>query len=229
VGVLLYDGQPVLSTEGRSGPADQLCFSTAGCSYRWVYVPVAANPQITNLQVPVGEVGQTQIYPSLDLARPQNVKAFGVEGHYTLVEVEVNNGQGSPKNDSFVATQIRVLEGSKEYPLKTQEVITGMKKKFAEYQKEQAKAIDEAMDKGAKLALNDQKATGPREKEELMYVTWMPDNERLRVHFRVKLTDGSFKFVDGPIRPGPGGKVPPIKGGVDQPPPENVKIKTGTA
>ena len=141
----------------------------------------------------------------------------------------MNNGQGSPKNDSFVATQIRVLEGSKEYPLKTHEVIAEMKKKFAEYQKEQAKAIDEAMDKGAKLALNDQKATGPREKEELMYVTWLPDSERLRVHFRVKLTDGSFKFVDGPIRPGPGGKVPPIKGGVDQPPPGNVKIKTGTA
>src|SRR5436190_19368878 len=72
VGVLLADGQPVLSTEGRSGPPDQLCFSTAGCSYRWVYVPVASNPQITNLQVPVGENGLMQIYPSLDLARTQN-------------------------------------------------------------------------------------------------------------------------------------------------------------
>src|SRR5262245_10615649 len=51
VGVLVADAQPMLATEGRSGPADQLCFSTAGCSYRVVYVPVAANPQIVNLQV----------------------------------------------------------------------------------------------------------------------------------------------------------------------------------
>src|SRR5205823_8467467 len=129
---------------GRSGPPDALCFSMAGCSYRWVYIPVANNPQITNLQVPVGEGGQMQIYPSLDLARPQNVTAFGVEARYTLVEVEVNNGQGGPRSDSFVATQIRVLEGTKEYPLNTEQVVAQLKKKFVEYQKGQAQAIHEA-------------------------------------------------------------------------------------
>src|SRR5262245_25372432 len=62
VGILLTDGQPVLSTEGRSGPADQLVFSAGGNSYRWVYVPTLENPQITNLQVPVGEKGEVQVY-----------------------------------------------------------------------------------------------------------------------------------------------------------------------
>src|SRR5262245_53264361 len=55
IGVLVYDGQPVLSTEGRSGPADQLCFGADGCSYRWVYVPTLDQAQIKNLRVPVGE------------------------------------------------------------------------------------------------------------------------------------------------------------------------------
>src|SRR5258708_2445746 len=50
VGVLLADAQALLATEGRSGPPDLLCFSTADCSFRVVYVPVAANPQIVNLQ-----------------------------------------------------------------------------------------------------------------------------------------------------------------------------------
>src|SRR5438876_989714 len=58
IGILLTDGQPVLSTEGRSGPADQLVFSAGGNSYRWVYVPVQDNPIITNLQVPIGDKGE---------------------------------------------------------------------------------------------------------------------------------------------------------------------------
>src|SRR5438093_322739 len=49
VGVLVSDPQPVLSTEGRSGPKDQLCFARGGCSYRWVYVQVEKNPLIGRL------------------------------------------------------------------------------------------------------------------------------------------------------------------------------------
>jgi len=228
VGVLVADGQSVLATEGRSGPPDQLCFSAAGCSYRVVYVPVAANPQIVNLQVPVGDSGRVQVYPSLDMARSANVKSFGVEGKYTLVEVEVNNGQGSPKTDSFVATQIHVMEGSKEYPLSTQKGVAQMRTKFADYQKEHAKANDEAMDRAAKWALGDRKPTGPREKEELLYVTWMPDTERLRISFQVKLTDGDFQLVESPVRPGEGGKVPPMKGTIEGQPQGPARIRTGT-
>src|SRR5262245_23827764 len=230
VGVLLADAQPVLAAEGRSGPPDQLCFSTAGCSYRVVYVPVAANPQIVNLQVPVGDNGRVQVYPSLDVARLANVKPFGVVRQYALVEVEVNNGQGSPKIDSFVATQIRVLEGSKEFPLSTQEAVAQMKGKFADYQKDKAKAIEEAMDRAARWALGDRKPSGPREKEELLYVTWMPDTERLRVSFQGKLIDGDYQLVESPVRPGDGGKAPPMKGTIEgQPPQGPARIRTGTA
>jgi hypothetical protein len=238
VGVLLIDGQQFLNTEGRHGPPDQLCFSSGGCSYRWVYVPVADNAPIKNLQVPVGDNGQIQVYPALDLARPKNVKPLGVETAYTLVEVQVNNGQGSPKNDSFVITQIRVLEGTKDYPLKTGDVIKQMQQKFAQHVKDQSQAIDESMAKAAKGTLTkEQKVTGPREKNEVMYVTWLPETERLRVHFRVKITDGSYTVVGGgaiPVdkvplppdgKPGPGGKrLPP-----PPPPPREIKVKVGTS
>src|SRR4051812_39592126 len=52
IGVLVADGQPVLSTEGRSGPADQMVFGRNGASYRWVYVPTQGGG-IRNLQLPV--------------------------------------------------------------------------------------------------------------------------------------------------------------------------------
>ncbi len=230
IGILVNDAHPVLSAEGRFGPSDQLVFSTAGCSYHWIYLPTAGNAEITNLQVPVGENGLKQIYPALNLARLKYVKAFNVEADYTLVEVEVNNGQGSPKNDSFVATQIRVLEGTKDYPLVVAKVVGEMKQKFAAYKKEQAKAVEAEMEKAAKQALTaDEKVTGPREGHELMYVTWMPDTERLQVRFAVKVTDGSYKVIK---MKGPGGgpidrdpiPLPPPEKGVEKklpPPPPN--------
>ncbi|MCI0458523.1 MAG: hypothetical protein L0Z62_16290 [Gemmataceae bacterium] len=233
IGVLAYDGQPVLSTEGRSGPADQLCFGADGCSYRWVYVPTFDKAQITNLRVPVGEKenDKFQVFPSLDLARPRNVTPWGVTAQYSLVEVEVNSGLGSPKNDSFVATRMNVLDGSKEYPLRVSEVIKQLKGRYAAYQKEQKQVIDAAMTAAQKKALKDEKATGPREQAELMYVTWMTDTKRLRVHFRTKISDGAYRLVGGgaqpcdpvplPVKRQAPGKLPP-------PPPRLENVRVGT-
>src|SRR6516164_1818047 len=89
IGILLTDGQPVLGNEGRSGPSDQLVFATGGGSYRWVYVPTG-NGTIRNLQVPVGDQGNTQTFPSLDMANPKSVAQWGIKQPYSLVEVQVN-------------------------------------------------------------------------------------------------------------------------------------------
>src|SRR5439155_1606196 len=99
----------------------------------------------TNLRVPVGDKGETETYPSLDIARPKNVTPWGVTSLYTLVEVEVNGGKGSPKNDSFVATRFKVLDGTKDYPLRTADVIKQLKGLHAEYVKGQTKAIEQAL------------------------------------------------------------------------------------
>jgi hypothetical protein len=236
IGVLVYDAQPVLSTEGRSGPADQLCFGCNGASYRWVYVPVVGNAQISNLKVPVGDKpnAQWQVYPSLDIARPKNVTPWGVTAPYSLVEVEVNNGLGSPVNDSFVATKIKVLDGTKEYPLRTTEVLKQLKDRYAAYKKEQAKAIEAALSEAQQKALKERKPTGPREQEDLMFVTWLPDQERLRVRFRTKVSDGAYSFVGGGVgpvdrpNPLPPGKVKGIQPPPPPPPPREFKVKVGT-
>ena len=215
IGILLTDGQPVLSTEGRSGPADQLVFSTAGQSYRWVYVPTQENAQITNLQVPVGDKGETALYPSLNMANPRSVVPWGITQGYNLVEVTVNGGQGSPAGDSFVATNMKILDGTKDYPLKVARVIKDLQKRYAQYKDKQGDEIARQMAAAGKKALGEKKATGPREKSDLMYVTWHPNQDKLEVRFLTKISDGAFTVVQG----GPGGR--PIDGELPLPPNPN--------
>jgi hypothetical protein len=203
VGVLVSDPQAILTLEGRSGPADSYCFSADGASYRWVYLTTLERPQITNLQVPVGDKGEKRTYPALNMANARGLAPAGVKASYALVRVQVNSGEGGPPGDSFVATEIRPLDGNREYPLRVAEVIADLRKRYAAHLSEQDKALNEAMDAAQKKALQDRKATGPREKHDVMYVTWMNEGERLRVHFRTRVTDGEYKYSDGGVRRGP--------------------------
>ncbi len=57
-----------------------------------------------------------------------------------------------------------------------------------------------------------------------MYVSWLPDKERLVVRFRTKVTDGAYKYTDGgafdrPLPPGGFGR---------RPPPRPFKVRYGT-
>lgn len=235
IGLLVYDGQPVLSTEGRSGPPDQLCFAVRGASYRWVYVPTLDNPMITNLQVPVGPKGDIQIFPSLNMASPRSVTPWGITKPYTLVEVTVNNGQGSPAGDSFVATHMKSVEGTKEYPLKVTDAIDMLKKRYAGDLKKMDNDIESAMTLAGKKALKDKMGTGPREKNDLMFLTWLPNKERLRAHFRTKISDGAYTFIEGggarpfdlPPPPREDQEAQPQGRVKAPPPPPRFKVKTG--
>jgi len=238
IGILLTDGQPILSTEGRSGPADQLVFSAGGNSYRWVYVPTQDNPLIRNLQVPVGNNGEKVVYASLNMANPKSVLPWAVTQSYALVEVEVNNGRGSPANDSFVGTSFRVLDGTRDYPLKVVDVIKLVKDKYAEHIAKQQKAIDQAMKTAGEKALSGKAPTGPRERKDLMYVTWLTDSNTMRVHFKTTITDGAYTIVNNDPRRDPpplklppkkvGGKIVPGDSPVLRIAPKNFSVKTGT-
>ena len=163
-----------------------------------MYVPVEKNPFIGTLRVKVGEKGtQVKQFDKLSMANPETVKQWDVPGTYALVEVEVNDGLGSPPDDSFVATKMRRLDGSQEFPFKVDEVISDLKRKYDDHLREQARPIDTGMAKAAADALKDRKATGPRERSDLMFVTWMSDTERLRVHFRTTITDGEYQYANG--------------------------------
>jgi len=126
VGLLVGNPLQALNAQdGGGGPPDALVFSTDGGCYRWVYVPVKQNPAINNLDVRVGERGdEKKVFSSLDMANAETVKQWDAHGTYLLVELEVNDNLGAPKcedNQGFVATKMRQLDGTKEFPLKVEE------------------------------------------------------------------------------------------------------------
>lgn len=237
VGVLLGDARDVVALDGRSGPPDALVFSVGGNSCRWVYVPTSENPQITNLQVPVGADGKKEIYPALNMANPRHVLPWGVTAPYSLVEVAVNSGLGSPADEGFVATNIRVLDGSKEFPLKVADAIADMKKRYGDFLKSKDADVEKAMAETAVKSLKDRKPTGPREQSELMYVTWMPQTETLQVRFKTRITDGAYTIAnaDGPkldirpVDPAPPQDVPNSGALARIAPRKGLKTRIGTA
>jgi hypothetical protein len=243
IGVLVSSVQAMMGQEGRSGPPDACGFSRDLQSYRWVYVPVTEKPLITNLNVNVGEKGdQIKVYPSLSMANPQTVKPWDVTVPFALVEVEVNDALGAPAQEGFVATKMRRLDDTKEYPLQVPEVVAELRKRYQTHVQDQQKSIEGGMSEAQKAALKDRKPTGPRETAELFYVTWLSETERLRVHFRTRITDGAYQIVGGgegdrprplPLPP------PPKKDGQPEaaaafpppppPPPRFEGVRTGTS
>jgi hypothetical protein len=244
VGLLVSDVAPKMAHEGRGGPPDAMGFSLGGGSYRWIYVPVEQNPLITGLQVKVGEKGErVQIYPKLSMANAQTIKQWNIQVPYALVEVEVNNGQGAPADEGFVATRMTRLDGTKDYPLDVSSVLAELRKRYATWKTDQARQLDAAMGEAQKKAIKERKATGPRETAELVYMTWLPESKKLRVHFRTTITDGEYKYSEGGIErdrfplpppPLPPGKVkgaPPEQPGValPPPPPRFPRVRYGTS
>lgn len=229
VGLLLTEGQQILSLEGRSGPADQLVLSVDGGSYRWVYAP-EATPQIGTLTLDT--LSGKKAFPNLSMCNPKTAKQWEIKEGYTLVEVEVNGGDGSPKGDAFAATKMKVIEGSKDFPLKASEVMADAKKRNDARIKDMDKDLTKALADVAEKALKGRKATGPKETQTLVYATWMNKEKELHVRFKTTLKDGSFTEVQGgaggvdgpfPLPPGPAPK------GFRVPPPRPIAVKVGTA
>jgi hypothetical protein len=230
VGVLVSNVQAVMSNDGRGGPADAMGFSRDCQSYRWIYVPVSEKPLISGLNVRVGEKGeQTKTYPSLSMANAQTVKQWEITAPYALVEVEVNDRLGAPAEEGFVATKMTTLDGTKEYPIKVADAIEDAKKRYKTYLKDQEEKLEKEMTKAQKDAIKEEKATGPRETVELMYMTWLPESKSLSVRFRTKITDGAYKTGGGPNidpPPLPPGKADPFL--KVKPPPRPINFRYGT-
>jgi hypothetical protein len=190
VGVLASNGSAVLAQEGRKGPADALCLGSGEGSYRWLYVPVLKKPIIGALNVRVGPKGETtRRFDSLNLANPQTVQKWGVTQPYTLVEVEVNGGQGAPPGENFVATGMRVVEDSKEYPFKVTAVVNRVRAAYAAALKDHEPAITQALAEARKDVPPGRKPSGVRERTELVFVTWLPEQQRLRLVLQTRTSE----------------------------------------
>jgi hypothetical protein len=152
------------------------------------------------------------------MANPETVKQWDVTVPYSLVEVEVNDGLGSPAGESFAATKMKRLDGTKEFPLDVVEVVKELRKKYQTHVQDEQKRIDGAMAEAQKKALGERKPTGPRETRELFYLTWMPESQHLVARFRTRISDGAYQYGSG-IVPSPPFKLPsPLPPGKGAPP-----------
>lgn len=192
VGILVQGGDELMSAEGRTGPNDALCFSTGEGSYSWIYVPVKERPLIGALLVPVGN-GELKRFDKLGVANLKTVAQWGIKEANVLVEVEVNGGLGSAKGESFVATHMRVVEASKEFPFKIADLIARAREHYASFLQGKEAEINTAMNEAKTRALPDGKTTGPREKSELVFVGFRPQTQHLVIRLKTKVTDGAYK------------------------------------
>ena len=140
----------------------------------------------------------------------------------------MNGGTGAPADEAFVATKMTVVEGSKAFTLNVDECVASAKSMYKTYQKEHAKELDAELAKAMKDALGDRKATGPRESQDLMHITWMTKDRRLAVTFQSTVTDGAYRNGGGANFDGEVGRGAPGPVGPKPPPPLELGGRWGT-
>ncbi len=197
IGVLASDVGAVVSREGRHGFPDAYAFGMNGNSYCWVYVPAADQGILNNLEVKTGERGdEVKVYPKLNIANRETVKPSNIAAAYVLVEIEVNDGLGAPADESFVATKMTRLDGTKGYPLKVAEVVDAARKQYDEWMRDHERVIEDAMtqvqNKASKETNKDARPTR-RKPHTIMYVTWMTDTQKLQVRFLTRISGDVFQ------------------------------------
>jgi hypothetical protein len=172
--------------------------SLAGHPYQPLYVPVEA-PPFEKLTVQVGEKEEKQTFPKARMADPDTLQALQVRELYSLVEIEINGGKGSPEGAvELVGTKIRVLDGTKEYPIKTADAVREATKKYEAFLREKTADIDAALGKAREDAVKEAKGrwapsgAEPANAKNTVYVTWMPASETLEVRFVTRIVDGRF-------------------------------------
>lgn len=190
VGVLASNNQTLLANEGRKGPANAVTFGSGAGSQRWIYLPDQKKPMIGAMLFPVGPDGKKlQRFNRLNLATAENLKSAGITERFALVELEVNGGLGSPAAQSLVATSIKSVEGTKQYPLKVAEVIEGLQARFDKWNSGNPHTLEAALARQRKeLGWYKGKETR-RNEERIFYVSWLPARKVLQVQILNRLQE----------------------------------------
>jgi hypothetical protein len=135
---------------------------------------------LENWSVPLPD-GQPAAHYDAAMYGPATVNRYGLGEDAHLVEIEVNGGRGAPGNYlHFVATDVKVLDGSDTHPVRAREALAQSSTAFRALVNGQRKTIDDTMAGAAAVA---GKPFGPEKTAigEGVFPTWSSQDDTLRV------------------------------------------------
>jgi hypothetical protein len=195
IGVLV--GSPCTYQEGRFGSFVGL--SSGEGSYRdiWLRCPANDPDALKRLDFSVGSSSGKEIsFGPVRLASVGQIRELGGRNDYNLVEVEVNDGRGSAAYERFLASKIRFLDGSREFPLRVERVLSDLTKQAKAQRQEKVGEVEKTLAKAAREALGDKRPSEPLSENHFLYVTWLPVKEQLRAIFKRDIISGPHSHYD---------------------------------
>lgn len=193
IGILLKFDPDIARILGYSSSSDSFYFSYENSNYKYIYIPDSSLEKEfegLNLAVTDKKIGKIEKrFLSLSRGRVKNLKQFGIDTDYSLVELTINNGEGSPaaqKIESFVANSIKRLDKTKEYPLDITKTVEEAKSDYFSYlylQKSMLTgSLNELMEEEKKLHGYEPQIKTV-EINSWMYITWLNEQEQLNIRF----------------------------------------------
>lgn len=197
VGVIAGDVNRLMKSYGLIGPPDSVGFASGLAKYRWMYLSCDA-PQAESVILPVGLEGkQRKSFKQVCLATVQLLKSQGIDQPYSLVRVIVNGGLGCPSSAAFVATEIKRVDGTDEYPIDVTKIVQVARDEFAARLLQSQATVDHDLRALVEKTFPRAKSRLNRDEAQDVYVTWLPDKEKLYVRFRRSVAEGESKRAIG--------------------------------
>jgi hypothetical protein len=164
---------------------------------RFLYLFAEQSGQARKQYFYVGQEGRPEPFANVLPATASVLRQRGVWQRFALLEVEVNGGKGSPPlplGENFIASKIRVLDKTSEYPFDSSaaidEAVERCRSKFSTLR------TTPAFDSALRLVFRDDKNASKKENL-LINATWLSEAERIRIKCHFRLVNDELKFGRG--------------------------------
>ncbi len=188
-GILVRSAASAMKEKGYFGGDGTYGFASGPGGYRWLYVRCprpSFKESVEPVTVQAGESGKVEKTYS-DVCLLDETLASHIDKRltrpFTLVDVEINNGLGCPATDSFVATELRVVEGF----LDATDAVEEAKKRFLEQVADAEKkgVVTEKFRTWGTEHPSAEPPSAPVKATARVMVTWLPKREVMRIEWRL--------------------------------------------
>lgn len=134
--------------------------------------------------------GQPARHQGVAMFRPDTPNDYGLGKKAHLVDVEVNGGRGG-KGIHFVITKLRVLDGSKAYPLQPDGILVGLRNRFDATLASNRGRTKAILAKARASNPKDWKLAGRPDPQIAVWPTWIEKESVLEVVFIARASEAA--------------------------------------